>query len=273
MPASATSAEIFLTVVAAIGATSLCTGAFFLALGLLKLGTLMRFFPYPVIGGFLAGTGWLLVQGAMSFMSGASLSSLEPSYLLRAEVLIKWLPGLIFAVLLLVVMRRYDHFLIMPAMVLAAIGLFYLLLLLTNGSMAEISAQGWLLGPFPQAGLWQPLAASALAQVHWSVLFGQIGHVGTILVISGIAALLNTSGLEITTRRPLEVNRELQAVGLGNLLAGLGGAPVGYHVLSDTTLVHKMGADSRGVGLCSAACSSFSASPSWWNGCMRLGLS
>lgn len=253
MPAAATSAEIFVTVVAAIAATSLGTGTFFLALGLLKLGNLVRFVPYPVIGGFLAGTGWLLVQGALSFMADASLSALDPSYLLRGEVLIKWLPGLLFAVLLLVVIRRYEHFLLMPAMVLAAMGLFYLLVLLTNSSMAAISAQGWVLGPFPQAGLWPPLTASALAHVHWSVLFGQIGHGGTLLVISGIAALLNTSGLEVTTRRPLEVNRELQAVGLGNLLAGLGGAPVGYHVLSDTALMHKMGVDSRGVGVCAAA--------------------
>jgi SulP family sulfate permease len=168
-------------------------------------------------------------------------------------VLSKWLPGLLFAVLLLVVIRRYEHFLLMPAMVLAAMGLFYLLVLFTNSSLAAIRIQGWVLGPFPQAGLWPPLTASALAHVHWSVLCGQIGHVGTMLVISGMAALLNTSGLEVTTRRPLEVNRELQAVGLGNLLAGLGGAPVGYHVLSDTALVHKMGVDSRGVGVCAAA--------------------
>src|SRR5262249_23614822 len=58
MPAAATSAESFVTVVAAIAATSLCTGAFFVALGLLKGGNLVRFVPYPVLGGFLAGTGW-----------------------------------------------------------------------------------------------------------------------------------------------------------------------------------------------------------------------
>src|SRR4029453_4410977 len=96
MPASATSAEIFGTVGAAMAAPSLCTGASFVALGLLKFGNLVRFVPYPVIGGFLAGTGWLLVQGAMSFMSGASLSALDPSYLLRREGPISGVPRRLF---------------------------------------------------------------------------------------------------------------------------------------------------------------------------------
>src|SRR5215468_8047807 len=241
MPAAATSAERSVTVVAAIAATSLCTGAFFVALGLLKCGNLVRFVPYPVLGGFLAGTGWLLVQGALRFLAGTTLSTLDLASLLRGDAVITWLPGLLFAGLLLVVMRRYAHVLLLHAMVLAASGLFYLLGLLTTGSMAAIRAHGWVLGPLPQAGLWPPVTASALAHVHWAVLGGQIGHMGAIVVLSGMAALLNTSGLEVTTRRPLEVNRELHAVGLGNLLAGLGGAPVGYHVLSDTALVYKMG--------------------------------
>jgi len=253
MPAAATSAERFVTVVAAIAVTSLATGALFVALGLLKCGNLVRCVPYPVLGGFLAGTGWLLVQGALRFLAGTTLSTLDLASLLRGDVVITWLPGLLFAGLLLVVMRRYVHVLLLPAMVLAASGLFYLLGLLTTGSMAAIRAHGWVLGPLPQAGLWPPVTASALAHVHWTVLGGQIGHMGAIVVLSGMAALLNTSGLEVTTRRPLEVNRELHAVGLGNLLAGLGGAPVGYHVLSDTALVYKMGADSRGVGVCAAA--------------------
>ena len=61
--------ELFATVVAAIALTTLATGLFFLALGFLKLGGLSRFIPYPVIGGFLAGTGWLLLKGSVGVLA------------------------------------------------------------------------------------------------------------------------------------------------------------------------------------------------------------
>lgn len=58
------------TVVAAIAVTGLLTGACFLLLGQFKLGNLVRFIPYPVIGGFLAGIGWLLLTGGLGVMVG-----------------------------------------------------------------------------------------------------------------------------------------------------------------------------------------------------------
>ena len=64
----------FLTVVVAIGMTSLATGAFFLLLSTLRLGNLVRFVPYPVVGGFLAGTGWLLVKGGAGVLTGSSVT-------------------------------------------------------------------------------------------------------------------------------------------------------------------------------------------------------
>jgi SulP family sulfate permease len=252
MPASATPEDTFLTVIAAIVITSLFTGAFFLALGLFKLGGLIRYMPYPVIGGFLAGTGWLLIQGAMGVMADASFSLSQLPYLLQSDVLIKWLPGLVFAVLLMVVLRRYSHFLIIPSMLLVAIGLFYVLLWLTNSSVAEASAQGWLLGPFPEGALWQPLTLSVLDRIHWSVIFGQAGTIGTVLIISVISLLLNASGLELTARRDIDLNRELQSSGIANLVAGLGGGPAGYHALSLSALGHMMGSNSRLVGLFSS---------------------
>jgi SulP family sulfate permease len=74
MSASKTPENLFFTVVAAIVITSLLTGVCSLALGIFKLGGLIRFIPYPVVGGFLAGTGWLLVKGAIEVMTEISLS-------------------------------------------------------------------------------------------------------------------------------------------------------------------------------------------------------
>lgn len=60
MVASATPAPIVPTVVVMLVAATLATGLVFMLLGFCKLGWLVRFLPCPVLGGFLAGTGWLL---------------------------------------------------------------------------------------------------------------------------------------------------------------------------------------------------------------------
>jgi SulP family sulfate permease len=264
MSASATAETTFYTVATAVAVASIFTGAFFWALGRFKLGNLVRFIPYPVIGGFMAGTGWLLLQGAFGVMTGAPLNlSLLPD-LLQFDVLMQWLPGSLLAIVLVVMTRRYSHFLIMPALLLSAIALFYGLLLLTHTSLDEAGARGWLLGPFPQGALWQPLTPSSLARVDWSAIFGQVDKIGTILIIGVVSLLLNASGLELAARQDIDLNRELQAAGIGNIISGLGGGLAGYHYLGDSVLAYKIGGRSRLVGIFSAA---------WCGAALMLGAS
>jgi len=67
------SERVFLTLVTAILVATLGTGVLLGALGLLRAGNLVRFVPIPVIGGVLAGSGWLLVTGAIRVMTGESV--------------------------------------------------------------------------------------------------------------------------------------------------------------------------------------------------------
>lgn len=252
MPASGTPEELFLTIVAAIALSSLLTGAFLLTLGQLKFGELIRFLPYPVVGGFLAGLGCLLSQGSIKVMTDISLSFTELPHLFQGDVLLRWFPGLVLAVVLLIISRRYSHFLILPASFFAATGLFYLVLFFTHTPVAVASSQGWLLGPFPEGSLWKPLSFSALMGANWSVVFDQLGTMMTLMAITALSLLLVSSGLELATERELDLNRELQGTGIANILSGLGGGMVGSHAVT-TVLVHKMGVRSRLVGIFAAA--------------------
>lgn len=63
----------FFTTAAGIIISSLVTGAILLVIGQFGLGNLVRYIPYPVVGGFLAGTGWLLTRGAIEVMAGQTL--------------------------------------------------------------------------------------------------------------------------------------------------------------------------------------------------------
>jgi SulP family sulfate permease len=252
MSPSATSDAIFFTVVAAMGMSSLLTGSFFYALGRFKLGRLVRFVPYPVIGGFLAGTGWLLVQGSIGVMTGTAFSFAQPGLLFQPDALAMWVPGLIFAVLLLVILRRHKHYMIVPTVLSSAILVFYVVLWLSGTSIPEATGRGWLLGSFSQGALWQPFTPSALSQVDWSILLGQMDKIGTILIVSVIGLLLNTTALELAVRQDVDLNRELESAGVGNIIAGLAAAPPGFQTLSLSDLAYRTGSNSRLVGLVSA---------------------
>ena len=250
MPASATGQEKLVTVVVAIALSSLLTGILLLSIGQFKLGNLIRFIPYPVIGGFLAGTGLLLAFGALSFMTGARINFFHLSPILELGQCVKWLPGLLFAVFLLVVSRRRSHVLIFPCTLMGGIVAFYIVLALTNTSIARANELGLLLGALPTGGgsLWQPLNLSDLAQVDWLVIGQQIASLFVIAVVGIITLLLNATGLELVTGQNIDLNRELKTAGIANLVAGLGGGMVGFHGISDSTLSYKMGARSRLVG-------------------------
>jgi SulP family sulfate permease len=249
LPGGAAPEDAFVTVVMAIALTSALAGLLFLVLGAAKLGTLVKYLPYPVVGGFLAGMGWLLVCGAFGILTDISPGLSQLPVLFGPELLVRWLPSLGFAVALLVLLSRASHPVILPTMIVAAIGAFYLALWLTDTPVSTAAAQGWLLGPFPESALWPPLTFSDLAQVHWPLILGQAGNVATVLIMSLVALLLNTSALELTVRQEIELNRELKSAGLANLVAGLGGGMPGYQALILSVLGHWMNTRSRLVGL------------------------
>ena len=72
--ASSPPATVYSTIWAAIALTGFFSGIFLFLVGRFRLGRWIRFIPYPVVGGFLAGTGWLLARGSFKVMTDASLS-------------------------------------------------------------------------------------------------------------------------------------------------------------------------------------------------------
>ena len=73
-----------------------------------------------------------------------------------------------------------------------------------------------------------------------------------VAVVVIVTILLNAAGLELATRRDVDLDRELRANGLANILAGLGGGMVGYLSLSRSLLNMQAGAVSRMAGVWTA---------------------
>jgi SulP family sulfate permease len=127
--------------------------------------------------------------------------------LLNAGNLVLWVPGVVFGVTLLILLRRWNHYLITPGALILATALFYGYLWIAGIPVSEAASRGWLLGPFPAGGLYQPLGLSSLSLIHWEAIFQNIDKIATILVLSIIALLLNASALEVTVKKDVDLNR------------------------------------------------------------------
>ena len=243
----------FITVLVAVILTSIISGTFFVLIGGFKLSRFVRFIPYPVVGGFIAGTGLLLVQGALGIMLGSAPSLSTLGILFKTETLLLWVPGVLFGTLVLIASRRFNHFLTYPALLAGTIGVFYLLMRLSGFNVSELREMGLLLGPFPPGALWKPLNLSLLAQVDWKVILGELSNMAAVAIISLISLLLNASALELIAQKDVDLNRELISTGIANIAGGLGGSSVGYHMLGVSSLAFRMGISNRLVPVFAAS--------------------
>lgn len=253
MRGSAPPELIILVVLACTNVAAFAAGLVFYWLGVYRLGALVRFIPYPVIGGFLAGSGLLILVGAGPVLTGMDPAQLNLQALLEPMCAARWAPGLAFGVILVAVLRRYSHALLVPGLLFGAVILYHLGLLAAGVQMPAAQSAGLLLGPFPEnPGLSMP-AWTRLPADGWLYVADQIPTFAAIVLVSVVALLLNASGLELATRGDLDINRELRATGIANMASGLLGGAVGFHALSASLLGYRMGANSRIIGLTAAA--------------------
>jgi SulP family sulfate permease len=245
--------DIFLTVIGATLLVTVSCGVVFYVLGRFRAGNLVRFVPYPVVGGFLAGTGWLLFKGGIFVASGVELHFRTAELLVRPVTLRYWAPALAFGAILLVAVRLVKKPMVIPIAIGIGLVLFAFGMLVT-GSSIEAAKQGrWLLGPFESARLWEPWTLRALTGADWSAVLSQWAGIVTAVFVATIAILFNISGTEVVLRRDLDTNRELRDTGVLNTISGaLGGIP-GYHALSLTALAERMSVSAKAAGLIAAA--------------------
>ena len=236
----------FATVTMMIVITTLLTGLILVLLGAFKLGGLTRFLPYPVIGGFLAGSGWLLVQGGVGLMADAG-----PGFgLFQMSAFKLWVPGLILGILIYFAVRKINKPYTIPALMLVASVLFYIVVWVMDVSIVKLRADGWLLTAYSSTGSWEfPLSPSFLSQVDWELLLGHIPALLPVAIISVVGLLLNSSGMELIIKKEIDLNRELVTAGTGNLAAGLVGGLVGFQDISFSALNHVTSGGRRLVGI------------------------
>lgn len=242
----------FLTVVAATLVVTVLTAITFLLLGTLKLGNLARFIPYPVVGGFLAGTGWLLFKGGLRVASGIELQLVTIDKYMDHFELVRWGPAFAFGAILLIATRVVKRPLVIPIVLGLGLVVFALGLLATGTSIQEAREGLWLLGPFSSTKLLQLWTVRAITGADWTAVLNQAAGIGTAVFVAVMACLFNVGGVELLLHKDLDSNEELRDAGLVNVVSSFVGGIPGYHALSLSALAQQMAVDGRGAGLVAA---------------------
>lgn len=244
----------FATMVTVISISSLLFGCTLFLLGTFRLGNLVRFIPFPVVAGFLAGIGWLLIRGSFATLTTYPLDFDNLHALAEPTSLGQWIPGIGFGFILWYLQRRIRHYLVMPLILAAGTIVFYIVAGFMQMGVDDLRVRGFLFEAPTIDNHWQ-LPFSFLKNADWTVIGGEIPTFGTLIIISVLAFLLIAGSLEVATRRDFDLNHELRTTGFANVAGALVGALPGFHSLSGTILAHRMGAPVRLTGLlCALVC-------------------
>lgn len=238
------------TVAALLLGTTLVVGIVYLLLGSFRLGGFVRFLPFPVLGGFLAGTGWLLLTGGIGVATGSDVSW----DVFDSDVIVRWAPAVLVGALMVVVVRRTGRPELLAGMIPALVGVFYMAMWLRGRSPSELATDGWLLGPFPDDVGWSlPAPPDTWSSIDASALLAALPVALPAVLLAVVGLLLNTTSLELLTRSEIDLDRELRVAGAANIASGLVGGLIGYHGMSVSSLNHGLARSRRLPGLIVAA--------------------
>lgn len=246
-------ASMLPTAIAALGVSALCIGIVWLALGRMRAGDVIRYIPYPVIGGFLASVGWLMLAGGVAVVLGRSFAVRDIPGLVAGPQALQLLAGATIAFTLWWATLRIKHVLVLPGLIVFFIVLVHAWLALAGISTDAARAQGWFNMEFARAVLVSPAAPQTFALVEWHVIASQAGTIMTAVILSVVALLLSDSSLEVAFEERADFNQDLRVLGGANILLGLAGGLTGGVSISRSVLNKQAGAASRWSGLVKAA--------------------
>ncbi|MFM0360122.1 SulP family inorganic anion transporter [Paraburkholderia sediminicola] len=249
---------ILLTVLIAIALCSVVTGVILYAVGSSKRSRSLQFLPYPVVGGFLAGTGYLLLAGAFRVVTGAPLNWHALALVTHLNWL-AWAPAVLVCALATLLSRTWKHAAALPITLAFGVALFYLLLLAEGLSIGDARDMGLLL---PRVAL-HPIripelhlpASLAHGSIDWSAIAAHLPETLMVTSISAITILMNSTAIGAATGEDIDLNREMKAAGIANIASGMLGGMVGYQSYNRSMLNARAGATSRMAGVfASLAC-------------------
>ena len=222
---------------------TLMAGFFLLLFGLLHLGTIIKYIPYPIVVGFTSGIAVTIFTTQIKDLFGLTLPS-NPSdfiekwgvYLQNFDTIDPWCA--IIGVASVLVIAITPHFSkIIPGSLIAIILMTVVALLLKNyAGISSIETIG------DRFSISNELPSAQVPNMNWETIKSLVSPAITIAILGAIESLLSATVADGVIGDHHDSNTELMAQGLANIASPLfGGIPATGAIARTMTNINNGG--------------------------------
>lgn len=217
------------TIMTALSFMAMITGIWLFLLGRFNLGNMIRFIPYPVMCGFMASLGWILLQAG-----GSSVVNQEFSwkYLLHPGSITLLSIGamcLAYAIAMRFILGNNPNPLLLILLLVLAFFVFYIFLWIKGIPLQNALDMGLMIKSFKSSSyLHELISPTSWQQIQWHLLWGTSRQYLSLIVIASIAFMLKMSSFELLSKKDVAINHDLKTVGTASFIAGLIAGIQGY---------------------------------------------
>jgi sulfate permease, SulP family len=200
---------------------AMMSGVMLMAIGFLRLGTYIKYIPYPVTVGFTAGIGAIIFAGQIKELLGLTLPGREPGPVIpKLEALYQALPtfnpsAMAVALLAIGIILLCRHYRPSWPNFLIAVGVTSVVVAVLHLPVATIGSR---FGAMPRA-----LPLPHLPDVSLGTALAVLPDAFAFTLLGGIESLLSAVVADSMTGRRHRSNCELVAQGLANIVTPLFG--------------------------------------------------
>jgi SulP family sulfate permease len=248
--------DTFSTVLVTFALSSLVVGVCFYLLGHFEMGNAVYFVPRHVIVGCIGGIGiFLLILSTEVSTDSAwawNIHTIGPFF--NPPKLPLWLTSLFFALLLRGLMTKIKSPLLAPLFFISIPPAFYAILYLTGVSVADAHAKGWFFAGLAEEAnpflMWELID---IRTVNWISVVNSLPTIVALTIFSLMHVPINIPSLSISTNQPADMNKELKAHGVSNIISGVFGGLQNYLCYSNSVTYYKCNGGGKISGMLIAA--------------------
>ncbi|MDH3940649.1 MAG: SulP family inorganic anion transporter, partial [Xanthomonadales bacterium] len=182
------------TMLAVMSLSALGVALFFWVIGHYRLTRLLELMPYPVICGFMAGIGWLLLEAGVGIAVNQPISMGMIEQLKDPDNISKLLLFIVGAIVLLVAVTTIQRAWALPVASLGLVIAFYAAAAFKGFSMQELISQGWLFDiPTDTGGAIGLLQTLSFSQVDTSFVLSVVPQILTIAFLALLTQSMSLS--------------------------------------------------------------------------------
>jgi sulfate permease, SulP family len=251
--------SVLATTILSYALSSVLTGIVFFLMGACRLGSLIGFFPRHILIGCIGGVGWFLVVTGLEVSArldgnlNYDLSSLQKIFSL--DTIFLWSIPLVLAIVLMVAQRFVKSNFLVGGYFISVALIFYFFKFALGFPIEWLRGHGWVFDAPPAGNPWYHFyTLYDLRAVNWEALAETIPAMFALTFFGILHVPINVPALSISTGEDnLNLDRELLAHGVTNVLSGCFGSIQNYLVYTNSLLFIDSGGDSRLAGLLLAA--------------------